>query len=232
MYKKFILAIFAISISAIGFAQTNADRIIEVKGSAEMEVEPDEITFNIGIEEYWKEEFEKRKEFKDYKTKIPLAEIEDALIKDLRKVGIPKDDIVVKNMGNYWRHRGKEFLYSKQFQVKITDLSKVNELTKIVDSKGIKYMNIGKLNHSNMDELKKQVKINALKAAQKKASYLLESIGEELGEVFSISELSDSYNRPMYANTMMRAADAGQESISQVQNIKLSYQVTAKFRIK
>ena len=212
-------------------AQTANERIIEVKGSAELEIEPDEITFNIGIEEYWLEEFEKKKEFKDYKTKVPLAEIEDAFIKDLRKVGIKKEDLVVKNMGNYWRYRGKEFLYSKQFELKITDLSKINELSKIVDSKGIKYMNIGRLDHSKMDAYNKQVKIDALKAAQNKAAFLLESIGEELGEVVTVSELSEAYNRPMYGAVMMRA-EADMESINQVQNIKLTYELTAKFRIK
>lgn len=223
-----------ILITSMLFAQSSEikDRIIEVKGSAEIEIEPDEITFNIGIEEYWIEEFEKRKEIKDYKTKVPLAGIEDDLIKNLRKVGINKEDVVVKNMGNYWRQQGKEFLFSKQLSVKITDLSKINQLTQIVDAKGIKYMNIGELNHSNMDELKKQVKIDALKNAQTKAKYLVESINEELGEVISISEITDGYTRPMYANTMMRSAEMAQESIDQVENIKLSYQVSAKFRIK
>lgn len=223
-----------ILITSMLFAQSPEikDRIIEVKGSAEIEIEPDEITFNIGIEEYWIEEFEKRKEIKDYKTKVPLAGIEDALIKNLRKVGINKEDVVVKNMGNYWRQQGKEFLYSKQLSVKITDLSKINQLMQIVDAKGIKYMNIGELNHSNMDELKKRVKIDALKNAQTKAKYLVESINEELGEVISISEITDGYTRPMYTNTMMRSAEMAQESIDQVENIKLSYQVSAKFRIK
>ncbi len=35
-------------------------KYIEVTGSAQMEVEPDEIHLIIGIEEYWKEEFQKK----------------------------------------------------------------------------------------------------------------------------------------------------------------------------
>jgi uncharacterized protein YggE len=211
------------------------ERLIEVNGKAEMEIQPDEIVFIIGIEEYWKEEFEKRKDFEDYKTKVPLAEIEDALIKNLRKVGIEKEDIKVKSMGNYWRYKGKEFLYSKQFEIKITDLAKINQLTQIQDAKGIKYMNIGELNHSKMDEFKKAVKINALKDAREKAAYLVESIGSQLGEVVTISELSDSYYRPVWAESMMmmaKSADMAAESIDEVQNIKLEYQVRAVFRIK
>jgi len=216
-----------------GFAQTPENlRKIEVQGSAEMEIEPDEIIFIIGIEEYWKEEFEKRKDEKDYKTKVPLAEIEDSLIKNLRKVGIEKEDVKVRNMGNYWRQRGKEFLFSKQLEVEIHDFSKINDLVGLLDAKGIKNMNIGELRHSKMQEFQNQVKINALKNAKEKAGVLVESLGEELGEVIEISELSDGIIRPYKATMMMRSAEMANESIDQIQNIKLEYQIRAIFRIK
>ena len=232
--RKIITGIFILlSVSVFAQNKPTQERTIEVKGSAEMEIEPNEIKYNIGIEEYWLEEFEKKKEFKDYKTKVALAEIEDELIKSLRKVGIDKNDITVKNMGNYYRYRGKEFLYSKQLVVKITDFSKINKLTEIANAKGIKYMNVGELNHTNIDQYKKQIKIDALKNAKEKARYLVESIGNELGEVVSISEMSDGYIQPYRAETMlMRAAEMPRESIDQVENIKLSYQVMAKFNIK
>ena len=137
--KNIWLTLFILLPAAI-FAQTPAgsERLIEVKGNAEMKIEPDKMELIIGIEEYWKEEFEKKKEFADYKTKIPLAEIEDALIKNLRKAGIEKEDVKVMNMGNFWRFRGKEFLYSKQLTVKVNDFSKINQLMQIADAKGIK----------------------------------------------------------------------------------------------
>lgn len=233
---KNALMLILLMVAVVATSQNKeTERLIEVNGKAEMEIQPDEIVFIIGIEEYWKEEFEKKKDFQDYKNKIPLAEIEDALIKNLRKVGIEKEDIKVRNMGNYWRYRGKEFLYSKQFEIKITDPAKINQLTQIQDAKGIKFMNIGELNHSKMDEYKKEVKINAVKDAKEKATYLVESIGSQLGEVVTISELSDSYYRPMRAESMMmmaKSADMATESIDEVQNIKLEYQVRAVFRIK
>lgn len=231
--KKILILYFMISSFITVSQNKETERIIEVNGKAEMEIEPDEITFIIGIEEYWKEEFEKKKDFEDYKTKVPLAEIEDALIKSLRNAGIEKEDVKVKSMGNYWRYRGKEFLYSKQFEIRITDLSKINKLTQTIDSKGIKYMNIGELNHSKIDEFKKQVKIDALKDAKEKAQYLVESIGSELGEVVTISEISTGYTRPMYSGAMMmKSAEMAPESIDEVQNIRLEYEVRATFRIK
>ncbi|WP_158864785.1 SIMPL domain-containing protein [Maribellus comscasis] len=228
-------------------AQNGSSRTIQVNGSAEMEIEPDEIKFVIEIEEYWEEEFkeeklpgeyseeemEKKTRFEEYRTKVPLATIEDNLIRTLREVGIGKDDIVVSNLGNYWRFRGKEFLYRKQFIITISDFSKINELAKIMDAKGIKYMNIGELTHSNIEEYKKQVKINALQAAKEKALYLVESMNEELGNVVSIVEMGEGINRPVFASAMLRTVQTSpQESINQVKNINLTYQVQAKFAIK
>ena len=88
---KNVVIHFLLITSLIAGAQTKeTERIIEVNGKAEMEIVPDEITFIVAIEEYWKEEFEKRKDVKDYKTKVPLAEIEDEFIKNLKKAGIER----------------------------------------------------------------------------------------------------------------------------------------------
>ena len=231
---KKILILLLVTISGSLTAQTNQqERTIEVKGISEMEIEPNEIKYTITIEEYWKEEFEKRKEFKDYKTKISLSEIEDALIKDLRKAGIPKNEISVKNMGNYYRYRGKEFLYSKQFVIQVSDFEKINKLAEIVNAKGIKFMNISEVSHSDIETYKKQVKIAALQNAREKARYLVESIGSQLGKVITITEISDGFVRPYRPEVMMaRSANAATESIDKVETIKLSYQVKAKFNIQ
>jgi len=220
---------FALSVSAQNSEEV---RFIEVRGSAEMEVQPDEMTLSITIQEYFEEEFQKNKEPKDYKTKVPLAKIEDGLIKSLRKAGIEKEDIRVRGMGNYWRQQGKEFLFSKNLEVKITDFSKVNQLTSLVDAKGIRSLNVGQMSHSEIEKFRKQVKTDALKDAREKAKYLVESLGEELGEVLSINEINDGYAQPYRAKNMMMAAEADYESVEEVQNITISYQVTARFKIK
>ncbi len=231
--KLILLFIFLITSVSLVAQPDSEVRSIEVKGNAEMEIQPDEILFIIGIQEYWKEEFEKKKDPEDYKTKIPLAEIEDNLIKDLRKVGIEKEDVKVRNIGNYWRQQGKEFLFSKQLEVEVHDFSKINQLVNIADAKGIRNMSIGELRHSKMKEFQNQVKVDALKNARDKAKVLVESLDEELGEVISISEISDGFVRPYAAGAMMmRSDEMAKETIEQIQNIHLEYQVSATFRIK
>lgn len=232
---KYLFVFLTLCIPAISGAQTSGNeniRFIEVKGSAEMEVQPDEMMLSITIQEYFEEEFQKNKEPEDYKTKVPLAKIEDGLIKSLRKAGIEKEDIRVRGMGNQWRQQGKEFLFSKQLEVKLSDFSKVNQLSALVDAKGIRSLNVGQMSHSDIETFRKQVKTEALKNAREKAAHLLESLDEELGEVLSVTELNDGSVRPYIAQNRMMAADAAFESVDQMHNITVSYQVSAKFRIK
>ena len=91
----------------------NAPIFIEVNGSSEMNVEPDEIRFQIGIEEYWKEEYQKGKTRRDFVTKIPLEEIEKNLIVALTEIGIVKNQIIVHRVGQYWSGSGSNFKKNK-----------------------------------------------------------------------------------------------------------------------
>lgn len=229
-YAAFLLLAF-LTLSVSAQLQEHI-RYIEVRGTAETEVEPDEMVLYIGIQEYWEEEFEKKKEPKDYRTKVPLEKIEDSVIKSLRQAGIDKEDVRVGSIGNYWREQGKEFLFSKQLQVKVEDFSKVNQLVSLLDAKGIRSMNIGGFNRSDIEEIRKKIKTQALNNAKEKAGWMLESLGEELGEVLFVTEINDGYAVPYKAESRMMAADAGYESIDEVQKITVSYQVDVRFRIK
>lgn len=82
MRKLFLLAIVLCVWSVVADAQESERRYIEVTGSSEIEVVPDEIHLLIQIKEYWKEEFVPKSKPEDYKTKVPLEWIE----KDLRRV--------------------------------------------------------------------------------------------------------------------------------------------------
>ena len=56
--RKLFLLVFALCVwSVFADAQEGAGRYIEVTGSSEIEVVPDEIHFLIQIKEYWQEEF-------------------------------------------------------------------------------------------------------------------------------------------------------------------------------
>lgn len=209
-------------------------RFIEVTGSAEMEVEPDEIQFQIGIEEYWKEEFEKRKKYEDYVTIIPLKIIETNLMNALTKIGIKKEQVIIKEVGDSWNRSGKNFKKSKTIELVLTDFSVISELLENVNVRGVNSMKIAVLKNKDITKYRKQVKIEAMIAAKKKAAYLLESVDEKLGKVISVIELNDnSLYSWMPKNTGVNTyIPSNENNGNNIRKIKLSYKIQMKFKIK
>jgi len=230
------MMVFITNITKAQEANNNL-RFIEVTGSAEMKIDPDEIRFQIGIEKYWKEEFEKRKKYKDYITIIPLEEIEKNLMSSLSEIGISKNQIIIKDIGQNWRRSGKNFKKSKVFELVLTDFTKVNEILAKVRVKGVNSMKITELKNKNISKFREQVKIEAMKAAKKKAAYLLKSVDEELGKVISVIELDNNsayFWKPQnnFSNTMLSNADRSEGSNEKMRKIKLKYEIKIRFEIK
>lgn len=128
--------LFAISLLATLSlqAQTN-ERYIEVTGTSEIEIVPDEIHYLIEIREYFKEEFDGKSKPEEYRTKVPLAEIEQGLREALANSGIPQNAIRTQEIGDYWRQQGQDFLLSKKFDITLTDFNQINEIVKRIDTK-------------------------------------------------------------------------------------------------
>lgn len=228
-----LVTLWLSGILAISAQEDNNSRYIEVTGSSETEIIPDEIHFMITIKEYWQEEFEKKSKPEDYQTKVPVNEIEHNLMNALKQAGIDPSDIQTKEVGDYWRERGKDFLISKTFDIKLQNPDQINRIIQTVNTKGIQSMNIGELKNKDLQAYRKQGKIEALKAARQKADYLVAAMGQKLGNVLRIvepEERSFSYFQPQSAmsNVAMPSYDSNPENF---RTIKLRYQMTARFEI-
>jgi uncharacterized protein len=208
---------------------------IEVTGSAEQEVLPDEIFVTVSLREYFKD--------KDNKNKIDIMVLEKQLQKAVEEAGISKENFTIGTINGYREWWGKKkpttFLESKSYIIKVPNLYKIDGIISKVDEKGIAYTNIDRYEFSKIEQLRKEIKIKALQAAKDKAKYLLEGIGEQMGEALEIIEIDQSYSpQPVYSNMMMRSvraeatADAMPESNVDVQKIKVRYEMKATFRIK
>ena len=228
-----LVTLWLSGILAISAQEDNNSRYIEVTGSSETEIIPDEIHFMITIKEYWQEEFEKKSKPEDYQTKVPVNEIEHNLMSALKQAGIAPSDIQTKEVGDYWRERGKDFLISKTFDIKLQNPDQINRIIQTVNTKGIQSMNIGELKNKDLQEYRKQGKIEALKAARQKADYLVAAMGQKLGNVLRIvepEERSFSYFQPQSAmsNVAIPSYDSNPENF---RTIKLRCQMTARFEI-
>ena len=209
---------------------------IEVTGVAELEVIPDELYFSISLKEYFKDE-------KKQTDKVGLEQLEKQLIEAVKSSGLAKENLSVSGVNGYKEWNGKRkpqyFLAGKQYQLKLNNTNDINELLSKVDDRGVEYASMSRVEHSKKEEFKKQVKINALKAAKDKATYLLESIGEKMDGIIEIKEVEDNNYYPQMAQRnfkmTMVAADApegGQGAGLEFQKIKFSYRMLAIFKIK
>ena len=224
--KVLLLTICLLAILSLQ-AQTN-ERYIEVTGTSEIEIVPDKIHYLIEIREYFEEEFDGKSKPEEYRTKVPLSEIEQGLREALANADIPQNAIRTQEIGDYWRQQGQDFLVSKKFDITLTDFNQINEIIKHIDTKGIHTMRIGELEKKDMLAYHQKGKIEALKAAQKKATYLVEALGKKLGDVIRIVEEGSSNAFPFAQSNVL---SSGAASFDNFRTIKKNYSMLVRFEI-
>lgn len=238
--KKGMLLMAGLFLAMTTFAQQVDNKPpvkkIEVNGSAEIEITPDEIYLNIALREY----------YKNKTNKIDISTLEKQLQKAITDAGIPKENFTIENVYGYnydtwWRKKknDQDFLARKQYRLKLNKLDKINLILAGVDEEGIESVNIGSFTHSKMEDYRKEVKMKALQAAKAKAEYMLTAIDEKIGGVLEVTEINtDNYAdvRPELANVMYaakaRSADAPATSDIDFKTIKVRAEIRAVFFIK
>ena len=159
---------------------------------------------------------------------MPLSQIEQGLREALAQAGIPQNAIRTQEIGDYWRQQGQDFLVSKKFDITLTDFNQINEIIKHIDTKGINTMRIGELENKDMLVYHQKGKIEALKAAQRKATYLVEALGKRLGNVIRIVE-KDSGNAFPIAQSNVLSSNVA--SFDNFRTIKKDYSMLVRFEI-
>lgn len=230
MRTKLLLGVLAWFAACTLQAQEVNDRYIEVTGTSEIEIVPDKIHYLIEIREYFEEEFDGKSKSEEYRTKVPLGQIEQQLWKVLADVGILKEAVRTQEVGDYWRRQGQDFLVSKKYDITLTDFKQIDEIVKRIDTRGVNTMRIGELENKDMLVYHQKGKIEALKAAQRKATYLVEALGKKLGAVIRIVEDGNAGMSSFFsAQSNVRASDA--VSFDGFRTIKKYYSMQVRFEI-
>lgn len=234
MKKLLSLAFLALFFTTGVMAQqVDLRKKISVSGNAETEVTPDIIYLSISLKEYLKDG--------NSKKKVDIVTLENQLFNAVQRAGIPKENLMINNLSSYNYQTSKkkdpDFLASKQYRLKVTDLNKWNSILDGIDPKGIAYTNIDSYDYSKIESLKKDLKIKALKAAKEKATYMVEALGNQLGSVIDIQEINNEvFPQQNYrSNVMMMKASADLAEASpeiDFKKIKLNYVVNTVFEIK
>lgn len=203
------------------------NKTIEVIGSSEMLVQPDQLLLNITLNLPSKSK--KEKEF----------------LNTLKRHGITEDKISLKGIDNYnWNY----YYYNRRQGLNYSILvdSSVNSKNLMDDLKQswVTNIRIAQTKHTKIEEHLKRVKISAIKSAKEKATYLLKAVGEDLGSVISITEIlptkKDNANSYIgywskqqtkdyeYSNSTL---NSGENKISNLEKEKLRYEIKVVFKI-
>lgn len=223
------LLLLAMLLPLAGLSQARADgRYIEVTGTSEIEIVPDRIHYIIEIREYFEEEFDGKSKPEEYRTKVSLDRIEQGLREVLHDAGISPDAVRTQEIGDYWRKQGQDFLVAKTFDITLLDFKQIDEILKRMDTRGIHTMRIGELENRDMLSYHQKGKIAALKAAQRKAAYLVEALGKKLGPVIRIVEDEAGGCLPFSQSNVL---SSNVVSFDSFRTIKKKYSMLVRFEI-
>lgn len=234
---KNLLLVLSILISASAFGQVGEKNFIdqnyiEVTAKAEMEVAPDQIFLKIQVDE---------KNFKGKK----LADIEASMLAKLKDLGIDtKKDLSVKdlvsNFRSYWILKS-DIQLAKEYQLLVRDAKLAGKVFAELQTIGISGISIERVDNSKLLDYKKEVKVNAIKAAQDKAKALTAAIGQTVGKAIYIQEIDNGYYNPMEGraaglqvrgvNSLSSAYEASEPDI-EFEKIKLEYSILVRFELK
>jgi uncharacterized protein YggE len=208
---------------------------IEVIGTADREVIPDEIYIKIVI-----------REKHVFRVKVTIESQEEKLMTAIKSLGIDLTNLYLSDANaNYVKIRwqNKDVQTEKQYTLKVSNATTVGRVFEELEKLDIKDAYITKVSHSKIDSIRKEVRIIAIKDAKDKADYLLNAIGEQTGKPLIINESPHTKHRTeiqasptsyfsSISNSGVPNSSSDKENEIQFQKITLTSSIYVKFSIK
>jgi uncharacterized protein YggE len=235
MKKIITLASIACCLAFVATAQekTASQKTISVTGTAEEEVVPDEIYVQVDLREYDKRGV----------GKVDIDTIKSNFLDACKRIGLGENEVSLQGMAgddNYWQYRKNrkkdpDMKASASYWIKVSSTQKLDELVDKLDDEATQNFSIVKTAYSKERELKKQLKIDAIKAARAKAIYLSEAIDEHIGEAITITDGEDTddiFHPIYYANELRENKPPDMPVNVGFKKIKFQFHVNAVFALK
>lgn len=233
---KNIFFAFTILISTTVFGQNGEKNFIdlnyiEVTGKSEMEITPDMIYLKVLLNE------------KDSKNKISVSELEKQMVDKLKEIGINiEKNLFIKDMSSNYKFyllTKKEIFLSKEYQILVSDGKTASQVFLELEKIGISSVSVEKLDHSKIEQYRKETKINAIKAAKDKAESLTAAINQNIGRAIYIQELDfKSGFAPGASNSIMIRGSSSIYGSNKAtldvdfEKIKIEYSILCRFELK
>lgn len=233
--KKLIFAAAALTLlctASLKAQQTEAfPSYVTVNGFAEREVIPNEIYVRIVLDE------------NDSKGKVTIAEQQRKMIEKLRGLGIDVEkDLQVGDMSGDLRNytfRRDQVQTQKSYVLKVNSADMLGKVFNSLASINISEINLIKATRSDLEQIKSELRVEAMKNAQSIAKSLAGAVGQTIGNAFSIMDNNYGGGGIMYYDAMPMARaklnstmNATEDTSLNFQNLKLNYSVNVRFVLK
>lgn len=232
MKQLFLILCLTLASSNLATSQNSGEVIgknfIEVTGTSETEVTPDEIYVTITLLERM-----------DGKEKVTIEKQETDLKKNIKELGIDLTDLTLNSADADYgkvRRSTKDVLIKKSYLLKVRSADLLGKVYERLDKINAHDAFISKYSHSKILELQKENRIKAVKAAKEKVDYLLVALGQQAGKPIEVRE-QENYvqNAPManYSNVrtmQMRTDKMSEETESEISFKKIM--IRSSFLVK
>lgn len=225
-----MLLVIALVVLTTGFvrATTIPDRIIEVSGSATVNIVPDRITIEIGMEEYFK------KDGSGDSALVELPAIENNIRAVLAAAGIADSAITISDMGNHRDpQRSDKLLMAKRLSVVFYDFDLIERVASTIDRSGICSFDIVRIDNTAMGQYDRQGLKAALEAAREKAEFIAAQTGLVITAPCEIVENGPLYfESPSFSNVAF-SSGAGIETMRRIvrrYSVKVRYSFSVPSR--
>lgn len=235
MKYRLILILFLITplftFAQEGFTGFRGEHFIEVTGTSQLEIEPNEIYTVIRL-----------REFEENRQKTTLEKLDADFLNALKQAGIDRKRLELADIGSNlskFGRKDKDAFREKTYQLKLTSAAELEKLLEKLEPVKVDYVDIARVHHSDYEKIKTDLKTKALQAARAKAESLLKSIDAEIGKPLMVRDWELEPYQPMMdmkANVGMQGAEFAvappEEPQIGFRKIKLQAQITAQFQIK
>lgn len=227
MKHKILIAF--LFISSFIFSQSGTKNFIDqpyldVTGTSEIEITPNEIYVKITLNEN--------------RSKKSIETQETQLLQALRQLNLDIDNCLsVLDFDGYYQRKflsSNEVIKTKTYQLIVTNGKTLSEVFKALDDLKIFNASIMKISHSDLEKFRRENKIKAIKIAKEKAQDYATALGQTIGKAIYIEEhqfnhtINSNYSNEVYAVGYAKKRESSFENIM-MHKIPIKSSVQVKF---
>ena len=200
----------------------NSKPFIEVVGTAQKEVIPDRIYISILL-------IEKTENSQDYSIQIQ----EENLKKIVNLNNIENKNLFLSSaISEVTQNKKKEtgIKLTREYTLILKNADEVTKIFRELTDINIKEITVKKTEYSDIENVRKEVRQNAIKATKDKAEYLLAAIGGQIGSPLEIKEVEESPYKYLSSNAVLHPENESLQTSFEKIVVKFSYFI--KYSIK